>query len=217
MPAEIKFCGLTRAEDAHAAARLGARWMGTIFAGGPRNLRPAQALEVLRDLPAGTHRVGVFGRQSASEIAGMAREAALDTVQLHGDPAPDDVEHARAAGIARVWAVVRVAGAALPESAADLFAVADAVVLDTRTRGALGGTGRSFDWEAVARSVDRVRGSTPLVVAGGLDPANVAHAIAVLRPDVVDVSSGVESAPGIKDHERMRAFADAVRLAGASP
>jgi phosphoribosylanthranilate isomerase len=95
-----------------------------------------------------------------------------------------------------------------------LFSAADAVVLDAAVDGRLGGTGVPLPWATVARALDGVRGSAPLVLAGGLRAENVGLAIEALAPDVVDVSSGVEAAPGVKDHERMRRFAEAVRRAG---
>jgi phosphoribosylanthranilate isomerase len=113
-----------------------------------------------------------------------------------------------------VWAVIRIAGSDLPADAAALIAVADAVVLDAKVPGLLGGTGTAFDWEGVAKALDRERDRGRIVLAGGLNPENVSHAVRIVAPDIVDVSSGVESAPGIKDHARMRAFGDAVRRPG---
>jgi phosphoribosylanthranilate isomerase len=92
--------------------------------------------------------------------------------------------------------------------------VADAVVLDAKVSGRLGGTGTAFDWDGVARTLDRQRVRARIVLAGGLNQDNVAQAVRIVAPDIVDVSSGVESAPGIKDHARMRAFGDAVRRRG---
>ena len=107
----------------------------------------------------------------------------------------------------------RVAGTALPPSVDEAFAHADRVLLDAYVPGALGGTGTTIPWSDIAGQVRGIRDRRrkPLILAGGLRPENVATAIAALAPDVVDVSSGVESAPGIKDHARMRAFRDAVR------
>jgi phosphoribosylanthranilate isomerase len=102
----------------------------------------------------------------------------------------------------------------VPAEAAALIAVADAVVLDAKVPGRLGGTGTAFDWEGVARALDRDRGRGRIVLAGGLNPENVSRAVHIVAPDIVDVSSGVESAPGIKDHARMRAFGDAARRPG---
>ncbi|HVE77930.1 MAG TPA: phosphoribosylanthranilate isomerase, partial [Gemmatimonadaceae bacterium] len=149
----------------------------------------------------------------ADEVGSAAAAAALDVVQLHDDPDAAAVTRVRAAAGLPVWAVARVSGAELPARLAELFAMADAVVLDARVAGRLGGTGTTFDWEGVRAALDQARGSGRLVLAGGLTAENVAEAIRVLRPDVVDVSSGVESAPGIKSPARMRRFAAAARAA----
>src|SRR6185295_13997803 len=130
-------------------------------------------------------------------------------VQLPGDPTPGIVERVRPFFNGEVWAVIRVSGSELPPDALALFSVADAVVLDAKVPGQLGGTGTTFDWDPVARTLDRLRARSRIVLAGGLNPDNVAHAIRVVAPDVVDVSSGVEASPGVKDHPRMRAFRDA--------
>jgi phosphoribosylanthranilate isomerase len=205
---EVKFCGMTRPEDARAAAELGARYVGVIFAGGPRNIDPAHARKVLDAAGTGVERVGVFSKSSPGEIAAIARAARIDIVQLHADPTIADVAAARASTGARVWSVVRVSGDRLPADFLELWEASDALVLDSKAKGALGGTGASFDWSAIepsSREHER-----PLAVAGGLTPANVAHAIETLSADIVDVSSGVESSPGIKDHTRMAEFMDAV-------
>lgn len=200
----VKFCGLTRPEDAAAAASLGAAYAGVIFAGGPRLLSPERARLVLASAP-GPRKVGVFGRQTPEEIATIARDVGLDVVQLHGDPEPADVEAVRARFAGEVWAVVRCDGADAPAPTRQLFQVADAVVLDAKVAGQLGGTGVTVAWHLLADVLEPWRGA-PLVLAGGLTPANVGDAVRALRPEVVDVSSGVEVAPGLKDHERMRAF-----------
>jgi phosphoribosylanthranilate isomerase len=214
VPVDVKFCGLTRPADARAAAELGARYLGVIFAGGPRTLEPSRAREVLDGAEAGkvVERVGVFGRTSPAEIAATVREARLDIVQLHADPTVDEIRAVGEASGARVWAVVRVDGTLVRDDLDDIWEASEALVLDSKTRGSLGGTGISFDWGAAQRAVRPH--AAKLVVAGGLTHANVAQAIETLSPDVVDVSSGVESSPGIKDHARMAEFIDAVRRAG---
>jgi phosphoribosylanthranilate isomerase len=209
---DIKFCGLTRAEDARVGAELGARYLGAIFADGPRRVTPERAAAVF-DTPRVVYRVGVFGSATPEEIAAAADTARLDVVQLHADPSPTAVEAVRRAWTGRVWAVVRTAGR-LPPTAKALFELADAVLLDARVDGRLGGTGVALPWDEVARELDAARGRATLVLAGGLTPENVGAAIAALAPDVVDVSSGVEVAPGVKDHGRMRLFAEAVRRRG---
>ncbi len=208
---EVKFCGLTRAEDAAFAAELGASYAGVIFAGGPRERTPEQAAEIWSAVPRAVRRVGVFGRDVLDRLPAVASVTAIDVVQLHGDPSLEELLAVRARFSGEVWAVVRVEGASLPVRMPELLGAADAVVLDAKVSGQLGGTGVSFDWIGVAQALAPLRGSGKLVVAGGLRASNVAEAVAVLRPKVVDVSSGVESAPGIKDRTQMRAFFEAAR------
>lgn len=214
MAVEIKFCGMTRAADAEYGASLGAAYVGVIFAESPRRVDPAAASLVLAGVRQGVRTVGVFGHASVQTIATVASDVGLDIVQLHGDPSPDVVERMRRRFSGAVWAAIRIDGGALPDNAAGLLGAADAVVLDARVAGQLGGTGHSFDWDAIAGTLERRRGHARVVLAGGLSPENVARAVHIIAPDVVDVSSGVESAPGIKDHARMREFRDAVRRRG---
>lgn len=216
MDVEIKFCGLTRREDANHAAALGAAYVGVIFAGGPRLLTPDRARDVLRDVPASVKRVGVFAGQADDDIARTADIAALDVIQLHAEWNPERVSRLRDRLARAVWPVVRVEGTALPGWIGDAFAGGDATLIDALVPGALGGTGVALPWAQLSTRLERVRTGGRLVLAGGLRPENVAIAIAALSPDVVDVSSGVESAPGIKDHDRMRAFRDAVSPASIS-
>lgn len=210
VPPAVKFCGLTRTEDAAEAVAAGAAFVGVIFAGGPRLLDAGRASEVLEAVPPGVLRVGVFGGQPLDEIAAISERLGLAIVQLHGDPTPLDVQRARAATGRGIWAAARVEGDTLPLGLADLFAVADAVVLDAKVPGQLGGTGVRVPWADVAARVAAARGAGRLVLAGGLTPENVAEAVRAIVPDIVDVSSGVESSPGIKDHQRLRAFQAAV-------
>lgn len=208
---DVKFCGLTRAEDAVMAAQLGAAYAGVIFAGGPRALDAARAREVL-DGAVGVQRVGVFGPLPAEEIGKTASAARLDVVQLHADPSVNDVLAVREATGFTVWAALRISGATLPAVAAELADVADGLLLDARVSGRLGGTGTTLDWERLVVP----RGRARVILAGGLTPDNVARAVAVLRPDVVDVSSGVERSAGVKDHRLMRRFVFAARQGSLS-
>jgi phosphoribosylanthranilate isomerase len=212
VPASVKFCGLTRPEDARAAATLGASHVGVIFAGGPRHLSVARAVEVLAGLPTGVRRVGVFGAQSPAEVVDVATAAELDVVQLHGTSDAGQLEAVRRAlrATIEVWAVARVAGGELPAALPALWCAADALVVDALVPGRLGGTGVVADWPALAHAFARAGRPGRLVLAGGLRPENVERAVRLLGPDVVDVSSGVEAGPGIKDHARMAAFAAAV-------
>jgi len=212
MRVEVKVCGLTRPADARAAADLGARYIGVIFAGGPRTVDPERAREVLDGGGTNVTRVGVFGETDTATIAATVHEAKLDIVQLHADPRSDTVRAVRDATGARVWAVLRVEGPLAARALEKLWASADALVLDSKVKGVLGGSGISFDWAAAEEATHGRTGR--LVVAGGLTAANVGEAIERLSPDVVDVSSGVESSPGIKDHARIADFIEAVRRTG---
>ena len=216
MVAEVKFCGLARSEDAREGARLGARYLGAVFAGGPRAVTPLRALEVLDAAGSGVRRVGVFADVPPEEVGAIAREARLDVVQLHGsatDVSRVDAVRGHFSGL--IWAVLRLNGPVLPREAGSLFRAADAVLIEGVVPGVLGGAGGRLDWAGLAAPLARVRAGAALVLAGGLTPENVAGALALLAPDVVDVSSGVERSPGVKDHARMRAFVEAVRGTGA--
>ena len=207
---EIKFCGMTRSDDAREAASLGARYIGVILANGPRTLSDDAAMKVLGAIPAGVARVGVFAATPPHEVAERAERLGLDIVQLHGDPDAAAVAGVRQLWSGQVWPVVRLDSSELHAGASDLFDVADAVVLDARVAGKLGGTGITLPWEELRETVAPFRARrAKLVLAGGLRPDNVARAMQALSPDIVDVSSGVESAVGVKDPARMRAFRNA--------
>ena len=212
----IKFCGLTRAEDAMRAVELGASYVGVIFASGPRLLSESRAAQVLADVPREVKRVGVFGDQPAAEIAPIAKRLALGAVQLHGATDPARVDEVRRSVNVEVWPVIRIAGGALPATAIEIAASSDVLFLDSFVEGALGGSGVAFAWDELAVKIQVLREGKRVVLAGGLRPENIARAIAAISPDVVDVSSGVESAPGIKDHDRMRRFRDAAMLTSVS-
>jgi phosphoribosylanthranilate isomerase len=210
---EIKFCGMTREEDVDAGVALGAHYIGVVLAGGPRTVSVERARELMRRVPAGIGRVGVFGHATMDGPmpSELAREIALDVVQLHGDPDLQLVTKVRETFRGAVWAALRARGATLPPLAGDLFRAADAVVLDAYSAISLGGTGIALPWSDLADAVAAVRRPGRLVLAGGLRPDTVSSAVRALRPDVVDVSSGVEAAPGVKDHAKLRAFRDAVQ------
>lgn len=148
-------------------------------------------------------------------MAKLARSAGVDIVQLHADPTIRDVTEARRAFDGGIWAVIRLTDT-LPPDAAELAVAADALLLDARTAGSLGGSGARVDWASIGESVAAVRRAVParpIILAGGLTPENVGEAIAALSPDIVDVSSGVESATGVKDPDRITRFIDAARSA----
>ena len=211
---EIKFCGMTRPADARHAATLGARYVGVIFADSPRQLTDDAAREVFAAVPSSVERVGVFGSELPERVAERAARLSLDVVQLHADPDTRAIARVREHWSGKVWAVQRLRGSEVPRSAVDLFAVADAVVLDAHVLGQLGGSGVALPWKELRDRIHSLRaGRARLVLAGGLRAENVATAVGILQPDVVDVSSGVEESVGVKDHDRMRAFRDAVLTA----
>jgi phosphoribosylanthranilate isomerase len=211
-----KICGLTRPEDARHAERSGARYLGVIMASGPRVLDARAAAEVLGSRRAGVARVAVFGSQSSDEIIEIADILDLDVLQLHGAQSADEVKYIKAESGRAVWPVLRVDGTQIGTAGAELAAVAGALLLDAHVVGQLGGTGVTLDWAALADSVRRLRRDVPamqLVLAGGLRVNNVGDAIRLLEPDVVDVSSGVEVSPGVKDPVAIERFVNAVQHA----
>ncbi len=215
MTPAVKICGLVRPDDAAVAVASGARYVGAIFAGGPRIVSAAAARLVFEQAGTAT-RVVVVGHEPVDDIVRTAMAAGADIVQLHGDPSPRMVLDLRERWPGGIWAALRVAPSTFDsDRAVELFRVADGVVLDAYVSGALGGTGVAIDWRALEAPVQAVRAaadaSALLVLAGGLTPDNVQSGIRWLAPDVVDVSSGVESAPGIKDHARVRRFVAAAR------
>jgi phosphoribosylanthranilate isomerase len=206
----VKFCGITRLEDAHEAARLGAWAIGlNHWAASPRRCDPAVAVEIGAALRRRLEVVGVFVNASLEEIDAAAEDESLTMLQLHGDEGPAFCrEAARRTGL-KVIKAVRVRSAA-DVQAAEAYRT-DFHLLDAHRPEVPGGSGESFDWELVA---DR-RSNVPLILAGGLTPDNVADAIGVARPFAVDVASGVEAEPGVKDHALMAAFAETGQAASA--
>lgn len=211
----IKFCGITRPDDAREAARLGAAYVGAIFADSPRHVNAPTAAAIFKAAGANVGHVIVFDGGAIEVISAVANGVGASVIQLHGDAGPAAVEALRARFAGDIWTVVSIDSGAdvLPPEAVDLAQVADAVILDTRVAGRRGGTGVAFDWPRLVDGVAALKVLTRIVLAGGLNPENVATAILELHPDIVDVSSGVESSPGVKDHSRMLAFAERVRSA----
>ena len=206
-PVRAKICGLTRAQDAAVAVAAGADYLGVVFAGGPRHVTAQAAAEVTQ--AAGLVPVfGVFGEQSVDEILRITRAAALAGAQLHGTYRREDAARLRAEGL-RVWRVARLAGpedlGLLREAAVD----ADAVLVEPRVAHVTGGSGVALDLVLAGEARARLAAGA-MVLAGGLTPETVAAAVALVRPDIVDVSSGVERLPGIKDPDKIARFLEAV-------
>ncbi|MFN2635976.1 MAG: N-(5'-phosphoribosyl)anthranilate isomerase [Gemmatimonadaceae bacterium] len=201
---------MTRPQDAALAGEIGAAYVGAVFAEGPRRVSHAQARRIYDAAGRNVKRVGVFGTNNPEEISEAAEQAGLDVVQLHADPTVAEVKAIRGRFRGEIWAAIRLSASHIPADAELLFDAADAVVLDARSEKHLGGTGEALPWSDLAADLARDRGSSAVVLAGGLKPGNVGKAIRTLAPDVVDVSSGVEASPGIKDPWLMREFYAAV-------
>lgn len=210
MLARIKFCGMKRSRDAALAAELGVAYIGVVFADGPRCVSAREAREILDAAGDRVKRVGVFGTNAPEAISRDADTAGLDVVQLQLDPTGADVIAIRESFKGDIWAAVRIGDAHIPDDVERLFEMADAIVFDARHQHLLGGTGEALPWSELAADLARIRGSYSVVLAGGLNHRNVGTAIRTLAPDVVDVSSGIESSPGVKDPALMRSFVSAV-------
>ena len=200
-----KICGITRVEDALAAAEAGADAIGLVFyAKSPRAVNVQQAREIIAALPPFVTTVGLFVNASRCELGEILDAVPLDLLQFHGDETPEQCE-----GYNRPWIkALRVRPGDDLEASCTLYAKASGILLDAYVAGVPGGTGEAFDWSLVPEHL-----SKPIILAGGLSPDNVAAAIARVRPYAVDVSGGVEQAKGIKDGQKIQAFLDAVRQA----
>ena len=201
MPTRVKVCGITRAEDAELAVELGASALGfNFYPQSPRYIAPEGAWEIIRKVPPPVMTVGVFADESDIEhVLRVAGESGVSAIQLHGPPASGSVKRYP------VIRAVAVDDDFEPESLRNIEA--NAVLLDAPHPVLKGGTGRTIDWAKAREATRYVR----VILAGGLTPENVADAIRQVRSFAVDVASGVESAPGVKDASKLRAFFAAVR------
>lgn len=203
----VKFCGITRLEDAEQAVRLGAWAIGlNHWPESERRCDPATAVEISAAVRRKLNVVGVFVNARLDEVVHAAEDESLAMLQLHGDEGPDFCREAARRTGCKVIKALRVRSTA-DVVGAEAFRT-DYHLFDAHRAGSPGGTGASLDWELLAGR----RSEVPMILAGGLTPSNVAEAIAIVRPFAVDVASGIESAPGIKDHELMTAFAEAAAV-----
>ena len=215
----VKICGTTNLEDALVAVDAGADAVGFVFyEKSPRCVSVETAREIVKKLPAGVEKVGVFVYLESERIRKVVLTAGLTAVQLHGKPSmeslwKDQRTVVECVGVAKL--IPMVYGDALKDGGFfvsqraqdDVFAI----LLDSRTNGAAGGTGVTFDWEATREIVQAMSLTVPVIVAGGLTALNVGDAMKMFQPFGVDVTSGVEARPGKKDPEKVRAFVRTVR------
>jgi phosphoribosylanthranilate isomerase len=215
----VKICGTTNLEDALVAVDAGADAVGFVFyEKSPRCVSVETAREIVKKLPAGVEKVGVFVDLESERIRKVVLTAGLTAVQLHGKPSmeslwKDQRTVVECVGVAKL--IPMVYGDALKDGGFfvsqraqdDVFAI----LLDSRTNGAAGGTGVTFDWEATREIVQAMSLTVPVIVAGGLTALNVGDAMKMFQPFGVDVTSGVEARPGKKDPEKVRAFVRTVR------
>jgi phosphoribosylanthranilate isomerase len=209
---KVKICGITRRQDARLAEKLGAYALGfNFYEKSPRAVAPADAWKIRKSLDLTTEAVGVFVNWEPKVILYLAHALQLDTVQLHGDETPKQLAY-----FEDDLAVVKAFRVAPGFSMSNFkkFRRASCFLLDAAMRSKFGGSGKTFDWSIAARAAKSHR----IILAGGLTPENVGAAILTVRPCAVDVASGVESRPGVKDHGKLRAFfAEVARANRALP
>jgi len=201
---KVKICGITSREDAFTSVTAGADALGFVFYDkSPRHVSPDQAAEIIRTLPPFVQTVGLFVNQEAAVVNAIADRCGLDIVQLHGDEPPDYCSAVRR----RVIKAFRVKDITTLDSLTQYHV--SGYLLDTWSPAAHGGTGQTFNWEIAAEAVKL---GHRIILAGGLTPSNVNAAVLQVSPYGVDVSSGVESAPGIKDTAKVNQFVEQARL-----
>ncbi len=198
----VKFCGVTRVEDALHAASIGVDAIGLVFyAESPRVVSIEQAKAIVDSLPPFVTRVGLFVNAERVEVEQISKEVGLDVLQFHGDESPEDCEHYDRPFIK----AVRMQEGIDLKKISQQFNNAQALLLDAYDKAKYGGTGKAFDWDIIPKDL-----SMPIILAGGLSPDNVAEAIKNVRPFAVDVSGGIEQIKGIKDNKKMNAFMNGV-------
>src|SRR5215467_3185664 len=204
---QIKICGLTNANDAHACVELGADMIGfNFYRKSPRYIEPAIAREIIDALPTRTYAVGVFVDADPAEIRKHAKTAGLRCVQLHGHTTPESCSE-----LAQEFRVIRALSMDAQFEPEHTAAFPDCdVLIDAYDPELRGGTGQTCDWSAARAAIRYTRF---LILSGGLNAPNVGRAIAAVTPHAVDVCSGIEKAPGMKDHRAMKTFVSAVRAA----
>ena len=210
MTVETKICGLVRPDDARLADQAGADYLGVVFAPSPRRRTEEQARRVWEGTTA--RRAGVFLDSKKDDLVRLADTLELAVVQLHGTESPEHCRDIASAGAWAVWKALKVVpGASLDEMLPRYAGAVDGILLEGWSDSGHGGVGASFDWSLVADMRNRWPESLRFILAGGLNAQNVRRAIDQALPDVVDVSSGVEQAMGMKDADAVQAFIAAAK------
>ncbi len=206
MTVKVKICGITRLEDALAALEAGADYLGFIlYEKSPRYIAPERLRELTARLPESCRKVGVFVNAPADHIRAVMRECDLNVVQLHGD---ETAEFAAGLKMEGIWKACHLTDASQLATLEGF--PADVLVIDSSTPQARGGTGLRCDWNLAAGAACRWR----VMLAGGINGDNAADAVRAVRPYGLDVASGVEAAPGIKDHEKIKKLFNNLKQAG---
>ncbi len=206
---DVKICGIKTPEALKAATENGARFIGFVFhRPSPRNVSFDTAWNLARAVPTGVRSIGLFVNPDDEVLQHITSGIPLDMIQLHGQETPERVAQIKESTAMPVIKAISIAAADDLNQIAGYEAVADWLLFDTKTTdGASGGTGQSFDWQILSgRTFKR-----PWMLAGGLNEANVAAALSILKPDAVDVSSGVETEPGVKDAQKIKKLINAVK------
>lgn len=209
----VKICGTTNLEDALLAVDAGADAVGFVFGPSKRRVTPEQVALMTRSLPDRVEKVGVIVNETAERIAEIVQTAGLTGIQLQGDESPELTHELRHMNLRLLVKTIQAAAGidTLTTRIAPYRSQVDAVLLDSGSPAERGGTGKRFAWKEAATALSKVE--TRIIVAGGLNPDNVAEAIATLQPWGVDVVTGVERELGKKDPEKVRAFITAARNA----
>lgn len=202
---KVKICGITRLMDAEAAVSMGAAALGFVFAKSPRRISPEAAAEIALKVPTSVKTVGVFVNEDPVRIEEIAYLCGLDLVQLHGNEPP-----AVCAQLApHVIKAFRIRDEVSLSKLNAYKGTVYAVLLDAYQVGVNGGTGKTFDWKLAQKAQGK---GIPVVLSGGLNPNNISDALTQVNPFAVDVSSGIEKRPGVKDHQKMRQFMEKVTV-----
>jgi phosphoribosylanthranilate isomerase len=212
----IKICATTNLDDALASLDASANALGFIFTESARQVAPDEAAKIIAALPPSVEKIGVVVNQSPEALQQLAETTGLTGLQLHGDEPPDHLpEYRRALGLRKIIKTLQARELLAEPTKLDSYLrnskSIDAILLDSGSPAAHGGTGQTFDWPAALPIVQRIKQHLPVIIAGGLTPTNVADAIRLFEPCGVDVVSGVELSTGKKDPAKLRAFIAAAR------